>query len=446
MLFLATLALFIFVIWGVCKFFEVVFDNWSSVAALITTLATTGGAIATWMAAKRAAESAQIARESMEATMHLGSQTLEETQTTNRRTAFESRYTMLLTQHDNYHRQLCDYLDENNDDVEAFFSEKIYDTTLDTCFSFLTGHQIISRYMRVLYHLLKYVRENCDFSGKDNVSFQKNYTSPLRSTIRNDVLLLIAVNALNVKDERAKSSSYPYYQQLLHDFEFFEHAIFMFPRTPNELFMRDDWQSNVHDLVLNVQSHFDENLKKSVVNKSRSFEVPDIRLFSPMVMVITVFDNPMKNTAFHALNSLPVHLCLREDLHERINEVSSSHRYAKKFTENLAGSEYTTRSNTTPRKINEEIMSEMDEKTFSDNCVYDGYYFKLFVLGVYEKASGQEIRGYLKEYKRAMHLERLIEKYHSIEGYMRHMTQLNQEKVADFICNEIADYDVRTTQ
>ncbi|MFP3393567.1 putative phage abortive infection protein, partial [Brevibacillus sp. SIMBA_076] len=85
-------------------------------------------------------------------------------------------------------------------EINAFFDESIYDEKLEGCFSFLTGHQIISRYMRVLYHLLKFVRENGDFNGSDPITFQKNYTSPLRSTIRNDVLLLIAVNALNVRD------------------------------------------------------------------------------------------------------------------------------------------------------------------------------------------------------------------------------------------------------
>ena len=55
----------------------------------------------------------------MDATKALGLETLKETQMANQRTAFESRYTMLLAHHDHYPPQLCDYLDtywqHNND-------------------------------------------------------------------------------------------------------------------------------------------------------------------------------------------------------------------------------------------------------------------------------------------------------------------------------------------
>lgn len=46
-----------------------VVDKSSSLIAFIVAVATVGAAVATWRAAKKAAESAQIARESMNATM-----------------------------------------------------------------------------------------------------------------------------------------------------------------------------------------------------------------------------------------------------------------------------------------------------------------------------------------------------------------------------------------
>lgn len=439
------LASLLFVIWGVSKIFVVIYDNWSSLSTLITTLATTGGAIATWMAAKRAAESAQIARKSMEATMHLGSQTLEETQATNRRTAFESRYNMLLAQHDNYHRQLCNYLDEKNEGVEEFFSKHIYDTTLDKCFSFLTGHQIISRYMRVLYHLLKYVRENGDFSFQDNVSFQKNYTSPLRSTIRNDVLLLIAVNALNVRDERAKSSSYPYYQQLLHDFDFFEHAIFMFPQTPNELFVQDDWPGNVQDLILNRQSQLIENLTQSADEESRSFEVPEVRLFSPLIMVMTVFENPMKRDALKALASLPMSICMKEKLHSIIEIVLKKHREAGDLRDKLTTSEYTLENNKIPRKITGEMINTLEKEAFRSTCNYDEFTFGFYVSDVYKKHTGADLRYFLKNHMRGEGLALLIEKHSGKDGYMCQLMKVNEEKVSN-LYDEIAHYNVSKTR
>ncbi|QIE99924.1 hypothetical protein G5574_23360 (plasmid) [Pantoea stewartii] len=444
-IFLVILALLLSVIWGVFKLFKVVFDNWSSLSTLITTLATTGGAIATWMAAKRAAESAQIARESMEATMHLGSQTLEETQATNRRTAFESRYNMLLAQHDNYHRQLCDYLDEKKEGVEEFFSKHIYDTNLDKCFSFLTGHQIISRYMRVLYHLLKYVRESGDFSGKDNLKFQKNYTSPLRSTIRNDVLLLIAVNALNVRDERAKNSSYPYYQLLLHDFVFFEHAIFMFPQTPNELFVQDDWPGKVQDLILNRQANFIEKLTQSADEESRSFEVPEVRLFSPVIMVMTVFENPMKHDALKALDSLPMSLCMKEKLHSTIDEVLSKHSYAGELRDKLPTSEYTLGNNKIPRKSTNEMFNSLEKEAFLGTCNYDEFTFGFYVSGVYQKHTGKNLRYYFRNHRRGENLVHLLDEHGGKDGYMCQLMKVNEAKVSN-LYDEIAHYNVRKTR
>ncbi|MDG1641110.1 hypothetical protein DA718_25420 [Klebsiella huaxiensis] len=64
-------------------------------------------AVATWQAAKEAARSAKIARESMEQSAESARQTLAETQRFNRRSNFENRYALLLAQHNNYHDQVC---------------------------------------------------------------------------------------------------------------------------------------------------------------------------------------------------------------------------------------------------------------------------------------------------------------------------------------------------
>lgn len=182
-------------------FLSIVFMYWGQTIALASAIGTVIAAVATWQAAREAAKSAEIARQSMDATKELGQQTLKETQMANQRTAFESRYTMLLAHHDHYHQQLCDCLDthwqRNNeletfgvdksqiDEIGIFFDKSIYAENPNDCFSFLTGHQIISRYMRVLYHLLKFVYENASFNQNEKIRFQKNYTSPVRSTIRN---------------------------------------------------------------------------------------------------------------------------------------------------------------------------------------------------------------------------------------------------------------------
>ena len=91
--------------------------------------------------------------------------------------------------------------------------------------------------MRVLFHLLKHINDDPYVIDKSDEE-KRVYSSPLRSYIRNDVLFLIAVNALNIKSERLKEAGYPKYQKLLHRFNFFEHAVFTNPRQANEPFIK----------------------------------------------------------------------------------------------------------------------------------------------------------------------------------------------------------------
>ncbi len=437
-----------------------VVDKSSSLIAFIVAVATVGAAVATWRAAKKAAESAQIARESMNATMVLGKQTLAESQTTNKRTAFESRYAMLLAQHDHYHQQLCIYLDSgwssknkkgsadsnHNDDnpVAGFFDKSIYAEKLDDCFSFLTGHQIISRYMRVLYHLLKFVRENGDFNGPDNITFQKNYTSPVRSTIRNDVLLLIAVNALNVNDERAKNSSYPYYQKLLHHFDFFEHAIFMFPSNPNELFRRDDWENRIHELVISTQSQYSTRLSSQSKSNNRSFKIPEVRLVSPLMMVIVIFKNPMRDAAFEAFDSMCTKSEVNAKVIDKVKEMTGYAEFSKKIIETLPSCEFRSASNTQWQKITEDILSEMFKEAFSPGCRYDEYSFKLAYDGSVYSHYGSFIRDHLRTIKRAESIVHEFGPYTGQDDYEGYLAQRNRDSV-DKALSEIATYKKKFT-
>lgn len=362
---------------------------------------------------------------------------------------------MLLTQHDHYHQQLCIYLDSgwssknkkgsadsnHNDDnpVAGFFNKSIYAETLDDCFSFLTGHQIISRYMRVLYHLLKFVRENGDFNGPDNITFQKNYTSPVRSTIRNDVLLLIAVNALNVRDERAKNSSYPYYQKLLHHFDFFEHTIFMFPSNPNELFRRDDWENRIHNLVIRIQSQYSTHLNSQSKSNNRSFKIPEVRLISPLMMVIVIFDNPMRNAALEAFDSMATKWDVNAAVIKKATDMAGDAEYSKKTTETLSSCEFRSTSNIQWRKITEDILSEILKEAFSSYCRYDDCSFKLAYDGSAHNHSGSFIRDHLRTIKRAKGIVRELGPHNGQDDYEGILAQRNRKSVSDAL-SVIASY------
>lgn len=159
------------------------------------------------------------------------------------RQGFEQRYALLLTQHNVLHDALCEYLDEtplvvnrNGYELDLKGCNDRYDA-LEYYFYYLTGHPVISPYMRVLFHLLKHINSDPYITDKTDAE-KRRYSSPLRSYIRNDVLFLIAINALNVRSDRLKDAGYPEYQKLLHRFNFFEHAVFSNPWKANEPFAK----------------------------------------------------------------------------------------------------------------------------------------------------------------------------------------------------------------
>lgn len=433
--------------------------SWQGIVAIASALGTVWAAVATWLAARKAAESAQIARQSMEYSVDLGKKTLEETQTSNQRTAFESRFTMLLAHHDHYHQQLCGYLDtywQHNkglettdvdesqiDEIEKFFDKSMYAEHPNECFSFLTGHQIISRYMRVLYHLLKFVYENGAFKESEKIRFQKNYTSPVRSTIRNDVLLLIAVNALNVRSQGAKKSAYPFYQQMLHDFSFFEHAIFMFPSNPNSLFSRDDWETRIHNLVIKTQSDFTTKLSAQTGNANQVFRIPEVRLISPMIIVLYIFENPMRDAVLKAFDSLSMHSSINNEVIEKIKEVATNVQTSKSFVDKLSSSEFKYPSNNMWRSITEDIVSELNKSTFSPYSSYDSYSFRF--SGVSNVMAGSLVRDHLKTIKRNQSILEEFEKQKGTVGFTDYLAQRHKSIVASSL-NEIERYKVTSAQ
>jgi len=429
--------------------------------ALVSAIGTIVAAYAAWQAAREAAKSAEIARESMNATKELGLETLKETQMANQRTAFESRYTMLLAHHDHYHQQLCDYLDtywhKNKvseiteeeklriGEIENFFSKSIYAESPNDCFSFLTGHQIISRYMRVLYHLLKFVYENGAFKESEKIRFQKNYTSPVRSTIRNDVLLLIAVNALNVRSKGAKNSSYPFYQQMLHEFSFFEHAIFMFPSNPNSLFSQDDWESRIHDLVITKQSDFSSKLRNQMGYANHRFKIPEVRLISPLVIVLYIFENPMRKAVLKAFDSLSLRWEINGNIIDKIKEAEEQIQYSSQYVKELPSSEYQSPSNMLWRKISEEIVSEIEENAFSKYGSYDNYVFKMAINGKIMPVKGKYIRDHVGAFKRAQSIVEHYKSHNGDESYAHYLAQCHDETISNSL-KEIESYNVMSRQ
>ncbi|WP_336819259.1 putative phage abortive infection protein [Cedecea sp. MMO-103] len=259
-------------------------------------------AVGTGWAAIAASQSARSSNRSLEVTeriarenIALAEETLKESQATNRRNIFEQRFSLLLEQHNFYHNKVCDLIDTNIGKQRSkeflIFNDRFTNGSLDSSLKYLTGHKVLSPYMRTLYHLLKFIDEEF-FDPQGAVEAKKVYSSPLRSVIRNDILYLIAVNALNVKSESMQKSGYPKYQQLLHKFDFFEHAVFYDPLEPN-VFSYDANPVNLLSNKLNVSVEEYSNMMFSLA-ENMDFENCDVNFISPAIICITIYKNPFQ--------------------------------------------------------------------------------------------------------------------------------------------------------
>lgn len=198
-----------------------VISAWSWIKAnnqLLAGLATALAFLATAWSAREARRSAKVAF----LALGVSENTLKETQRNYRSDAFNQRFSLLLDQHNSYLEKVNEYIKSEPgwSLLRALFN---YDRSSES-YNPLSGHIILSPYMRILYHTLKFIDEDY-FEIEDGIIGRKKYTSIIRSLISNDVLFLIAVNSSYVYNE-GEYNQYSRYQQLLQKYDFFEHADF----------------------------------------------------------------------------------------------------------------------------------------------------------------------------------------------------------------------------
>lgn len=200
------------------------------------------GVVATSLAFFATAWAAHEARKSAKAALSAvktADDTLTEAKRNYQRDIFEKRYSLLLEQHNHQLQNVYSYLSLGSEDSKSLIQKISNNQSVVHAVSYLNGHSIISPYMRTLYHLLKHINENFysdDVEGDELIKKKKEYSSPLRSIIKNDVLYLIGVNCLvrkRIEKGVEIDNGYGYYQDMLNSFSFFEHAIFF------------DWSENI---------------------------------------------------------------------------------------------------------------------------------------------------------------------------------------------------------
>ncbi|MDY3695766.1 MAG: putative phage abortive infection protein [Proteus mirabilis] len=133
----------------------------------------------------------------------------------NKKSSFNNKFSLLLEQHNKYHDELVNNLDNKKQKEKKEEKWKLlFCCDYHTPNNYLYGNAEFSPYMRVLYHILK----NIDGEFKNNYSEAKKNTSLVRSLIRNDILYYIAINSLS-----DKNTSFQNYRYLLKKYNFFEH-------------------------------------------------------------------------------------------------------------------------------------------------------------------------------------------------------------------------------
>ncbi|MFL3528879.1 putative phage abortive infection protein [Citrobacter amalonaticus] len=442
-LFIFVIVIMFFLVVDEHEFYLYLNDHWDKTVAFASAIGTVIAAIATWLAARRAADGAEIAKRSMEEAGKAAKVTLQETQLYNRRTSFENRYALLLAQHDQYHKQLCDYIDsekEMSGSGMKFFDDAKKANDCNAVLSFLTGHEIISRYMRTLYHLLKFVKE--DFyldSGEDCIAIQRKYTSPVRSIIRNDVLFMIALNALNVKTNISKASGYPRYQELLHSFDFFEHAVFIKPLDPNGVLINTEWEGLIHSQI-NSQLNCDD---RKICGVS-IFSLPEINIFSPLLACLVIYENPMKESTLNALETFYVKN-RKIQYEKRVNDAFNRFNKAKVEVDAIKNGVFKESESDEWKPVTQEIID-----TIKGECVFGvesmvSYIFKPKYSDKCSELSGNVLGQsvYINE-KSILYYHQLyidINECGGLSSYLQYLQADYEKKLVEFKEN-IASYDV----
>lgn len=259
---------FIFI--SMVGFMLVLFWDWISTnVTVIGTIATTLAFFAVLWSAFETRKSAKAAFLAVK----MAEVSLEEARKNFRKEAFNQRFSLLLEQHNAYLEKVNAFI---RSEAGWSFCEKLFKIEVHReAFEQLRGHFICSPYMRVLYHLLKFI--NDDYYGDVNdVAGRKKYSSLVRSLIGNDVLFLIAVNSSYIF-ESGSYTQYKNYQQFLDRFDFFEHANFSYlhhPHDTNKNIKDDRGLSKVKSDIYGIFYYFANYASREKLNNY----TPDISL------------------------------------------------------------------------------------------------------------------------------------------------------------------------
>lgn len=269
-----TLAVSTLIVWGIVWWNDItvkeVWSNyiskpepWVGIFTSIGAIFTVFVFIVTAYASLKSGESAKIAAKA-----------LELSRDSSRKDDFIKQFTLLLEQHNNLHKEVVKYIDSlSNKEIISDFDDKgiiRWDESLEDAANKLYQNYNFSIYMITLYRLLKHIDNNFykNNSSDEFIKEKKEYSSIVRSVIRNDVLFLIAINSFN------KNNSFKEYKEKLEKFSFFKHMnaekisdkiIF------NENKFIDEFQNSISNLI-------DSYIDKKEISNANSLLLSNISI------------------------------------------------------------------------------------------------------------------------------------------------------------------------
>ncbi|WP_323634621.1 putative phage abortive infection protein [Pectobacterium polaris] len=344
--------------------------TFSAILSFITVIATAWAAYAAGRSAKVSVKALEITKDTADKSIKIAEESLNATYMTNKRTAFEQHYSLLLSQHNIYHEKVCNYLDDKEEinstkeklEIYSIFNYRFESGKLERSMQFLTGHAVLSPYMRILYHILKHISDNFyDPNASDKQ--RRQYSSPLRSVIRNDVMYLIAINALNITGESEKVAGYIKYQNMLRQFNFFEHAVFINPQEPNiTILPQKACNMFINDEKSNYSRYYNETLNMAKQCKNHDGKMS---FNSPAFICISVYDNPLHETTDLIYDEIKKKIL--SDLTLDINNLIECHRDHLQRIDNISNGIYGNHDEERGKENTKEHMASLKDHIKNGN-------------------------------------------------------------------------------
>lgn len=234
---------------------------------------------------------------------------LELAEKNSKRDDFNRHFTLLLEQHNLQLDIVKGFLD--SEEGKKFYESLRNNITLKEANALMHGHSIISPYMRVLYHLLKHIK---NFQASTNSPFTKKneYSSLVRSLIRNDVLYLVALNSCYTGKIDGEEGQYNQYQSMLHLFFFFEHAKF-YKEISNE-------NANAKETIKRLKVKNDSNIYNTYDSILEDNFLESDPLVIPLYLIVaSTYINPDFTVSANYLQQL--HNQLSTDYSDRYNDI-----------------------------------------------------------------------------------------------------------------------------